>query len=177
MKLDNISAMLPQITPRKICGVAVLTWLFSAMQCNSEYRYTTNNPIAQVMLSLALASGAVLALSSQAVSQKVHNGIDYCRDNFFAKSADKKSATTNSAKSASLTAETLEQVQDLSRKNKQISEETVSNKAVKSDSSADEDRSIVSVASTQPGRQSESNLSTPSSDAHSEKNPSSPVCQ
>ena len=89
--MRSITQHLPQITPGKVGATAVLTWLFSAMQCNYEYSYTTDNPIVKVMLSLGLASCAVLVLSSEAANTKIQGAVKYCRDNFFTKSVDKKS--------------------------------------------------------------------------------------
>lgn len=70
--IKNIN--LDPATAGKVAAAAVLTWVFSAMQCSKEYCYTTDNPIMQVLFASAVAVGVTVAVTSKPVLARI-NGI------------------------------------------------------------------------------------------------------
>jgi hypothetical protein len=69
--MEELSASLNRATAASVGGAAVLTWFFSAMQCNKEYCYTTDNPIVQVALAGTLAAATVMAATSAPVLKAI----------------------------------------------------------------------------------------------------------
>ncbi len=71
MHVEELTKSLKPATAAAAGSIAVLTWLFSAMQCNKEYCYTTDNPITQVALAGTLAAATVIAATSAPVVKAV----------------------------------------------------------------------------------------------------------
>lgn len=65
--IAGLSSSLNSTTTPIVCAAGFLTWIFSAMQCNKEYCYTVDNPIAQVALAGTLAFATVMAAISAPV--------------------------------------------------------------------------------------------------------------
>ena len=65
----EFSSSLSRTTTTAICATGLLTWFFSAMQCNREYCYTTDNPVTQVALAGTLAFATVMAATSAPVTK------------------------------------------------------------------------------------------------------------
>lgn len=68
---EELTGLLNRATTASIGGAAVLTWFFSAMQCNKEYCFTTDNPIVQVAFAGTLAVGTVMATTSAPVLKAI----------------------------------------------------------------------------------------------------------
>ncbi len=68
---EELSSSLNRATTTTVCAAGVLTWFFSAMQCNKEYCYTTDNPVSQVALAGTLALATVMAATSAPVAKVV----------------------------------------------------------------------------------------------------------
>lgn len=68
---EELSSSLNRATAAAVGGVAILTWFFSAMQCNKEHCYTTDNPVMQVTLSFTLAAATVMGATSKPVLNAV----------------------------------------------------------------------------------------------------------
>lgn len=58
-------------TTASVASAAVLTWFFSAMQCNKGSCYTTDNPIVQVAFAGILAAAAIMTATSAPVLKAI----------------------------------------------------------------------------------------------------------
>lgn len=94
--MEELSASLKRATAVSIGSAAILTWFFSALQCNKEHCYTTDNPIVQVALAGALATGTIMAVTSapvlktiepltKPISKKINDTTDYLTGIFTSK--------------------------------------------------------------------------------------------
>lgn len=68
---EVVSSSLNRTTATAACAIGVLTWFFSAMQCNKQYCYTTDNPVTQVTLAATLAISTVMLATSAPVVKTV----------------------------------------------------------------------------------------------------------
>jgi hypothetical protein len=96
-------------TPASIGAFGVMTWLFSAMQCNKEFCYTTDNPIAQVTFAGVTALAAIAVATSEPVVNKFNQASALLKSKFTrAAKEEKKDAQTNLLDSALISKPTIE---------------------------------------------------------------------
>lgn len=76
--------------PASIGAFGVMTWLFSAMQCNKEFCYTTDNPIAQVAFAGVIAFATIAVATSAPVVNKFNQASALLKSKFTSAAKEEK---------------------------------------------------------------------------------------
>lgn len=91
--MQTVTSLQNKVTPISVVAFGAMTWFFSAMQCNKESCYTTDNPILQVIFAGAVAATAIAVVTSAPVMNQLQKASAF----FKSKSATETTAAPDNA--------------------------------------------------------------------------------